>query len=121
MIKKSREYNIIGVNIEKKYQNIRHVGNSNVHGEGLANYGFIDSEKAHKNLFFISQHGYNKLNDEHVQLKYENILGNYEFIEVSPQERENQVGNVRFEEISKETLISSFSSALMSPKQRPSL
>ena len=110
MIEKAREYNLIGSNVEDRYKDIRTVGNSNVHGDGLANYGFIDSEKAHKHLFFISQHGYNKLNDDHVQLQYENILGNYEFIEVSPQERENQVDNIRFEEVSKENLISSYQS-----------
>ena len=102
MIEKSREYNLIQPDIEERYKEIITLANSNVYGDGLANYGFEDSEKAHKHLFFISQHGYNKLNDTHVLLPYENLLSNHDFIEVSPQERENQVGNVRFEEVSKE-------------------
>lgn len=111
MINKCKEYNMIGGNIEKRYHNIRKVGNSNAHGDGLVNYGIVDCQKAHKDLFFISINGYNKLNNDNIQLKYENILGNYDFkIEISPQERENQINNVKFEEVSKENLISSYQS-----------
>ena len=110
MIEKSREHNLIGSNVEERYESIRTVGNSNVHGDGLADYGFVDSEKAHKHLFFISQHGYNKLNDDSIQYPYKYILDKYGLVEVSPQERKNQVDNVRFDEVSKESLISSFQS-----------
>ena len=111
MIKKSKDLNIIGTNVENRYDYIRRVGNSNVHGEGLANYGIKDSEKAHKHLFFISLHGYNRLNDKDKHLIYKNLLGNYDFkIEVSPEERSNQVANVRFEEVNKDNLIASYQS-----------
>ena len=111
MIEKSKEYRLIGANIKKRYDYIRKVGNSNVHGEGLTNYGIKDCEKAHENLFFIALNGYNKLNGENQQFRYENRLGEYDFkIQVSPQERENQVKNVRFDEVDKDTLISSYKS-----------
>lgn len=111
MIEKSKEVSIIGNKIKERYHYIRRVGNSNTHGEELANYGIKDCEKAHENLFLISQHGYNKLNDENIQFKYENRLGNYDFkIEISPQEREDQVNAVRFEEINKDNIIASYES-----------
>lgn len=111
MIKKSKAHNIIGASVRDRYAHIRRVGNSNVHGEGLANYGINDSKEAHNHLFFISLHGYNRLNNDNKQLKYEDLLSNYDFkIEVSPKERDNQVANVRFEEVSKDNLISSYKS-----------
>ena len=111
MIDKSKDLNLIGAKIKKRYHYIREVGNSNTHGEKLDNYGIKDCEKAHKNLFLISLHGYNSLNNDNKQIKYENILGNYDFkIEISPQERENQVSNVRFEEVNTDNLISSYRS-----------
>ena len=111
MIDKCQEVHLIGNNVRKRYDFIRDVGNSNTHGEGLANYGIVDCEKAHKHLFHISLHGYNKLNNDNKQLKYENNLGNYDFkIQISQEERENQLNNVRFEEVSKENLISSYQS-----------
>lgn len=111
MINKCKDLNLIGGNVKKRYEYIRDVGNSNTHGEKLANYGIADCEDAHKDLFHISLHGYNKLNNANIQFKYENILGNYDFkIQISQEERENQVSNVRFEEISKDNLISSYES-----------
>lgn len=111
MIEKSNDFGIIGTNVEGRYTYIRKVGNSNIHGQGLANYGINDSKKAHKHLFFISLHGYNRLNDDNLQLKYEDRLGNYDFkIEIAPEERENQVAHTRFEEISKDNIISSIQS-----------
>lgn len=111
MIEKSNECELIGKKMRSRYNYIRKVGNSNIHGDKLANYGKKDCEKAHKYLFLISLHGYNKLNDDNKQFKYKNHLGNYDVkIEISPQERENQVNNIRFDEVNKDTLISSYRS-----------
>lgn len=111
MIEKCKEHELIGNNVKKRYEYIRDVGNSNTHGEQLSNYGIVDCEKAHKHLFQISLHGYNKLNKENNQFQYEYYLGNYDFtIQVSPEERENQLNSVRFEEVTKDNLISLYQS-----------
>ena len=111
MIKTSKDKQLIGNNVKNRYHYIRKIGNSNVHGETLANYGIVDCKKAHKNLFFITLQGYNKLNNDNKQLKYENKFDNYDFtIQISQEERENEINNIRFEEISKEDLISSYKS-----------
>ena len=67
MIDKAKELSLIGANIKKRYNHLRKVGNSNTHGEELANYGKKDCEKAHENLFLISLHGYNRLNGDNKQ------------------------------------------------------
>lgn len=111
LIIKSKEKNIIGKKIQGRYTYLRKVGNSNVHGEKLVDYGIKDCEKAHRFLFLISQHGYNRLNNENINLNYENKLNNYDFtIEISPQERYNQINNVRFNEVDTNTLIFSYQS-----------
>lgn len=111
IIEKCNEFGIIGKKVKERYEYIRDVGNSNTHGDKLANYGIKECEKAHNNLFLIALHGYNALNEDTEQFPYENRLGNYDFkIEISPQERENQINNVRFEEVDKNNLISSYQS-----------
>lgn len=111
MIEKCREHQIIGKKVEERYNYLKNVGNSNAHGDRLIDFGLKDCEKAHNNLFLIALHGYNKLTNENKHLKYENHLGDYDFkIEISPQERDNLVNNVRFEEVNKDNLISSYQS-----------
>ena len=111
MIDKCKDYGLIGKKIKSRFDYIRKVGNSNVHGDELANYGIKDCQKAHKNLFLIALYVYNEITHINENIKYEYTLDNYDVrIEISPQDRENQLNNVRFEEVNKDNLISSYSS-----------
>lgn len=109
MINSCKTEKLISNSIQKKYHKIRKWGNATVHGKETGDF-INEFEKEHKMLFDISLHCYNYFNIRK-DIMYQYYLDDYDFkIETSARQRENQINNVHFNDVSQENLIESFES-----------
>ena len=106
LIFQCKKKNLISNRIHKKYLKLKNWGNATVHVDN--DIDFVNEYKTdHRYLFDVSKHCYNLFHDD--ELLYEYNLDDYDLkIETYEEERNHQIENVRFEEVSSENLIKTF-------------
>ena len=100
--------NVVNRNIIDKYYDIKEYGDAGAHGDESDNYDITDCQKVHKLVFDITLHCYNEFNYPK-NVSYFYGLDKFDYsIEISPEEREEQLNELHQNEVNPENLKDSF-------------
>lgn len=101
---------VVKHSIINKYYDIKEYGDSGAHGDNSDKYDISDCKIVHKLVFDITLHAYNEFNYPK-NVNYFYGLDNFDYsIEISPEEREEQLNELHQNEVNPENLKDSFNS-----------
>ena len=99
---------VVKRHILNKYYDIKKYGDAGAHGDDSDKFDITDCQKVHKMVFDITLHCYNEFNYPK-DISYFYDLDKFEYsIEISPEEREEQLNEIHQNEVSPKNLKESF-------------
>lgn len=110
LLKHCKKKNVVERNIIDKYYKIKKFGDAGAHGDNSDEYDITDCKRVHKLVFDITLHCHNEF-EYPKNVSYFYGLDKFDYsIEVSPEEREEQLNEIHQNEVNPENLKDSFSS-----------
>lgn len=108
LLKLCKRNKVVNRNVIDKYYDIKNYGDAGAHGDESDRYDITDCQKVHKLVFDITLHCFNEFNYPK-NVNYFFGLDKFDYsIEISPEEREEQLNELHQNEVVPENLKNAF-------------